>query len=328
MCQSCGALVSDKTEIIQDSHGFGMNHNRAKEIREDIDRKLLASRKLKLILDLDETLIHAQMAPPQIAPPPQVAASASQQATKETSSKDDKTDKADDAQPPVKDGNEKKDDSCSVGASSTGPLVQLPDSCYIQIADNTRHRLFVRPHLAEFLACVSEMYELKLYTNGLRYYVDAVLAVIDPNGTYFKKGRNVISRDDSPEEYQKALFTPASSETVQIGKKVIMPSLGSPATVVIIDDRKDIWYEHLRNLLQIYPCLFHVSNVRFSSFNPFLFVLTDYPERPNMSGLEEHHLLWMKEKLKKIHHEFFARVDAGETDVDVRVCSILLIYMF
>lgn len=47
---------------------------------------------------------------------------------------------------------------------------------------------------------------------------------------------------------------------------------------------------------------------------------TDVPEKRNVSGVSEHHLLWMADKLHKIHTEFFASVDRGASDVDVRVC--------
>ena len=50
--------------------------------------------------------------------------------------------------------------------------------------------------------------------------------------------------------------------------------------------------------------------------------MTVLPEEQNTSGVEEHHLLWMKDKLLKVHHEYYRRVDAGEKDVDVTVCFI------
>lgn len=313
MCMRCGAFVTNTAARVDDSRGFSLSHDRATELRQRVDSTLLASRKLRLILDLDETLIHTRPLPPSAGTPDAAPTPSTTTTSTTTPTKSNK-------------------DESKEGTTET-PMT-LPETATIQLPDGTRHLLAVRPHLAEFLARTSREFELQLYTSGVRCYVDAVLRVIDPAGTYFGRGAAVISRNDNPPRFceRRAVggsdtddvlpsktFTKESRETVMVNRKEIVPSLGSPLFAVVVDDRDDIWGKNAANLLQIFPCSFP-SSVHTFSTHSILQKHTDVPEKRNISGVEEHHLQWMADKLHKIHTEFFASVDRGVSDVDVRVC--------
>lgn len=247
MCMLCGAFVSNTSARVDDSCGISLSHDRAAELRQRVDSALLASRKLRLILDLDETLIHTRPLPPGTAP----------DTPDTTTAKKDK-----------EEGNGKEQDASETSDAPT----KLPETTTIQLPDGTMHLLAVRPHLAEFLARTSREFELRLYTSGVRCYADAVLRVIDPTGVYFGHGAAVISRNDNPQRFcerrsaggaggydvlPRNTFTKESTETVVVNRKEIVPSLGSPLFAVVVDDRDDIWGKNAANLLQIFPCLFH-----------------------------------------------------------------------
>ena len=268
MCTLCGAFVSNTAARVDDSCGLSLSHDRAAELRQRVDSALLASRKLRLILDLDETLIHTRPLPPGTTPvPPDTTAGTA------TKKKDDNDN--DNGREKEKEKDEKGQDASEMSEA----LARLPETTTIQLPDGTMHLLAVRPHLAEFLARTSRDFELRLYTSGVRCYVDAVLRVIDPSGTYFGRGAAVISRNDNPPRFCERRsaggaggydvlpsnsFTKESTETVVVNRKEIVPSLGSPLFAVVVDDRDDIWGKNAANLLQIFPCL--LFSLLFSTF--------------------------------------------------------------
>ena len=260
MCTLCGEPVFNEDDRVPDSHGFKLAVSQARDLREEIDRKLIASRKLKLILDMDETLIHTR---PLRNGPSTAAAAAGEKGSSATGG----------------DGENRTRDS----KSADGELVQLPPSKEIQLADKTWHIVSVRPHLAEFLASVGKVYELKLYSHGAGFYVNSVLSLIDPDGRYFNHGQNVISKDENPSDFKDFLYVPAEYDDSSklyarpFLRKEIVPSVGSPATVVIVDDRKDVWSKDSRNVLQIFPCLFILCCcLLLIQFTFFFFVLLQF----------------------------------------------------
>lgn len=56
-----------------------------------------------------------------------------------------------------------------------------------------------RPGLDQFLKEIEELYELHIYTMGTRYYAEAVAKEIDPNGSIFKE--RILSRDESGSKF-------------------------------------------------------------------------------------------------------------------------------
>ncbi|KAF8478879.1 hypothetical protein JB92DRAFT_3278382 [Gautieria morchelliformis] len=98
-----------------------------------------------------------------------------------------------------------------------------------------------RPGLPEFLRRMSAKYEMHVYTMGTRAYAEAVCAAIDPGGGVFR-GR-ILSRDESGSLTQKSLQRLFPCDT---------------SMVVIIDDRADVW-EWSPNLLKVRPYDFFVG---------------------------------------------------------------------
>jgi RNA polymerase II subunit A-like phosphatase len=50
----------------------------------------------------------------------------------------------------------------------------------------------LRPHLHEFLESLQDMYEMYVYTMGTRRYAELMVALIDPQQTYFRQ--RIISK--------------------------------------------------------------------------------------------------------------------------------------
>ena len=212
MCMLCGAKVSNQR--VQESSGISLTQESADAARLAADKKLLAARKLCLVLDMDETLIHTQ-------PTPLL-----------------------DAQ-----GKPLYQHEFTLGASE-------------------KHYIFVRPHLARFLRGLSAEYDMRLYTSGTRQYADVVLGFIDPDRTAFCGSQAVITRDENPQQFTSVRTAGAAArelpgkvisgepaERVLVTQKKILPSFGTQACVVVVDDREDVWESDNANLLCIFPCL-------------------------------------------------------------------------
>lgn len=95
----------------------------------------------------------------------------------------------------------------------------------------------LRPGLTSFLATLAEKYELHVYTMGTRSYADCICRIVDPEGHLF--GARILSRDENGSDVQKSLsrLFPISTDMV-----------------VIIDDRADVW-SWSPNLIKVEPCM-------------------------------------------------------------------------
>lgn len=99
----------------------------------------------------------------------------------------------------------------------------------------------LRPGLQEFLQTVASKYELHVYTMGTRSYADCICRIVDPDGHLF--GARILSRDENGSDIQKSLtrLFPISTDMV-----------------VIIDDRADVW-SWSPNLIKVEPYEFFVG---------------------------------------------------------------------
>lgn len=108
-------------------------------------KRLLTSRKLSLIVDLDQTLIHATVDPTV--------------------------------------GEWMRDTSnANYSAVKHVQAFQLEEGGHL---GPCWYFVKVRPGLSEFLEEISKMYELHVYTMGTRAYADAVAKIVDPHKKYF-----------------------------------------------------------------------------------------------------------------------------------------------
>lgn len=118
--------------------------------------------------------------------------------------------------------------------------------------DDKTYYVKPRPGLREFLAEVSKLYEMHVYTMASRDYAQLVTNFIDPERTIF--GPRVLSRDENGAEGMKKAL------------KRLFPV--DTSMVVIIDDRGDVW-QWSPNLIKVnaYDFFVGVGDIN-SSFLP------------------------------------------------------------
>ncbi|CAH8313331.1 unnamed protein product [Eruca vesicaria subsp. sativa] len=191
--------------------------------------------------------------------------------------------------------------------TTRAPLLTEAEKYLIQeAASNTRQDLFIwkvpddlmvfltklRPFLREFLEEANKMFTIYAYTMGNRDYAKFVLDFIDPKRVYF--GERVITRDESP--YMKTLDLVLAHER----------------GVVIVDDTRDVWPDHKRNLIEISRYkYFRMNNSKHSK--PYSEEKTD--ESENGGGLAN-----VLKLLKEVHCAFFRVINEKELEAkDVRL---------
>lgn len=192
LCSLCGA---DMTEInwaseekdtdraminmTHDQTGLMVSQNVAKKAEHDTQKRLLRQRKLSLVVDLDQTIIHACIEPT-IGEWQRDKANPNHEAVKDVKS------------------------------------FQLNDDGPRGLASGCTYYIKLRPGLQEFLETVSTMYELHVYTMGTRAYALNIARIVDPDKKLF--GNRVISRDENGSITAKSLqrLFPVSTDMVVI----------------------------------------------------------------------------------------------------------------
>ena len=159
ICTNCG---KDMTEIeagsgtsdmerapirmAHDTPHLTISKDEAATIDEESKRRLLAARKLSLVVDLDQTIIHAAVDP-----------------TIGEWQKD-----------PENPNYDAIKDVRSFQLLDDGPSMR---GCWYYIK--------LRPGLAEFLESVAQLFELHIYTMGTRQYAQKVAEIVDPDHRFF-----------------------------------------------------------------------------------------------------------------------------------------------
>ncbi|ANB14794.1 Fcp1p [Sugiyamaella lignohabitans] len=231
LCALCGASLDeqDYTEfnntdrapisMSHDTSGLKVSYNEAERIEKSSSQRLLDEKKLILVVDLDQTVIHA-------AVDPTIGEwMRDEKNPNHASLKDVRTFCLEETvpMPPRARAN-----------SPDKPLVNPPTSlCWYYVK--------LRPGLDSFLKSLAELYEMHIYTMATKSYAKAIANIIDPDGKYF--GDRILSRDDSGSLLQKSL-------------KRLFPV--STSMVAIIDDRGDVW-KWSNNLIKVVPYNFFVG---------------------------------------------------------------------
>ncbi|BEJ13915.1 hypothetical protein CspHIS471_0310890 [Cutaneotrichosporon sp. HIS471] len=293
MCGICGANITNDDylsrpaneagpsrypsgfEMAHDSSGVTVSASEAKRLETQTRDGLLKARKLSLIVDLDQTIIHTTVDPTVGEWLDECAEDAKAQAKAEAEAKAKARDGDDDTKGPdgtPKDDEEAevvmKDDSGRPAVASTTPpgspkpkrepnpnAEALKDVARFQLAEDLPpgkipgrgqppsrwYYTKPRPGLPEFLADLSKLYEMHVYTMGTRTYADAICHIIDPDGKIF--GGRILSRDESGSMSSKSLMR-------------LFPT--DQSMVVIIDDRADVWADS-PNLIKVVPYDFFVG---------------------------------------------------------------------
>lgn len=244
LCGMCGkdmtemswASASNDTEraqinMIHDQNFLTVSQSEASRAEEELQRRLLKHRKLSLVVDLDQTIIHACIEP-----------------TVGEWQRD-----------PTSPNYEAVKDVRSFQLNDDGPR-GLASGCWYYIK--------MRPGLKEFLARISSMYELHVYTMGTRAYALNIAKIVDPDRKLF--GDRIISRDENGNVTAKSL-----ARLFPVDTKM----------VVIIDDRADVWPKNRPNLIKVVPYDFFqgVGDIN-SSFLP---KIEEIPKAPKKSPLPE-----------------------------------------
>lgn len=133
-------------QMAHDNTTLTVSEKEATRVEEDAKRRLLASRRLSLVVDLDQTIIHATV------------------------------------DPTVGEWKEDKDNPNHEALKDVRQFQLIDDGpgmrgCWYYIK--------LRPGLEEFLQNVSELYELHIYTMGTRAYAQNIADIIDPTRKLF-----------------------------------------------------------------------------------------------------------------------------------------------
>ncbi|KAI9773410.1 MAG: Carboxy-terminal domain (CTD) phosphatase [Geoglossum simile] len=159
LCSLCGKDMTEVTyntdyadakratiNMIHDNMDLTVSADEAARVEEEVKRRLLQLRKLSLVVDLDQTIIHATVDP-----------------TVEEWQKD------------VNNPNyEAVKDVQAFKLMDEGPSTR---GCWYYIK--------LRPGLKDFLQNVSKLYELHIYTMGTRAYAKAISKIVDPERKIF-----------------------------------------------------------------------------------------------------------------------------------------------
>ncbi|KIJ65044.1 hypothetical protein HYDPIDRAFT_27775 [Hydnomerulius pinastri MD-312] len=265
LCGICGKDMTDydytgfsdaSRASIQMTHSaFGptVSMEEAQRIEQETADHLLKSRKLSLIVDLDQTIVHATVDPTVgewIAEGEAWEARQAKKASttpKDTDSDSDSDDTASDADEcnpnwdALKDVRKFRLGPESFGVPSARGQSKTKGKQKVIENEGCLYYIKPRPGWQEFLHSLSTKYEMHVYTMGTRAYAEEVCAAIDPDGKVF--GGRILSRDESGSLTQKSLQRLFPCDT---------------SMVVIIDDRADVW-EWSPNLIKVIPYDFFVG---------------------------------------------------------------------
>ncbi|KAE8557246.1 hypothetical protein EYB25_001952 [Talaromyces marneffei] len=133
-------------QMVHDNTALTVSQREATRVEEDAKRRLLASKRLSLVVDLDQTIIHATVDPTV------------------GEWKEDKNNPNHDAVKDVR----------AFQLTDDGPGMR---GCWYYIK--------LRPGLESFLQNISELYELHIYTMGTRAYAQHIANIIDPDRKLF-----------------------------------------------------------------------------------------------------------------------------------------------
>ncbi|KAK3346395.1 hypothetical protein B0T25DRAFT_278323 [Lasiosphaeria hispida] len=165
--------------MVHDQTNLTVSTVQAQRTENELQRRLLESRKLSLVVDLDQTIIHACIDPTV--------------------------------------GEWQKDpDNPNHDSVKDVKSFQLDDGGPRGAARGCWYYIKMRPGLERFLRRISELYELHVYTMGTRAYAQSVAHIVDPDQKLF--GNRVISRDENGNMFSKSLqrLFPVSTNMVVI----------------------------------------------------------------------------------------------------------------
>ncbi|THH33114.1 hypothetical protein EUX98_g1053 [Antrodiella citrinella] len=254
LCALCGKDMTDfdytgfsdaSRASIQMTHSAGgptVSFEEAQRIERETAEHLLRSRKLSLIVDLDQTIVHATVDPTVgewiaegEAWEARHAKAAKNGGSNGTTTPPDGGDEVNPNWEALKDVKKFR-----LGPEALGQTGKKGKDKSVE-SDGCMYYIKPRPGWQHFLSHIATKYEMHVYTMGTRAYAEEVCAAIDPDGKLFR-GR-ILSRDESGSLTQKSL-------------QRLFPC--DQSMVVIIDDRADVW-EWSPNLVKVIPYDFFIG---------------------------------------------------------------------
>ncbi|ONH69761.1 RNA polymerase II subunit A C-terminal domain phosphatase [Cyberlindnera fabianii] len=187
LCALCGKSVEDDKDYsgyqyedrapISMSHGTSnlkVSKDEAEKVEEKWQKGLISEKKLILVVDLDQTVIHATVDP---------------------TIGEWMKDESNPNYPSLKDVKSfELEEDVVISPSYKGPRPPpFSRTYYVKL----------RPGLQQFLERIAEKYELHIYTMGTRSYAKSIAHCIDPEGKYFAD--RILSRDESGSMTTKSL---------------------------------------------------------------------------------------------------------------------------
>ncbi|RPD82230.1 hypothetical protein L226DRAFT_556142 [Lentinus tigrinus ALCF2SS1-7] len=221
----------------------------AQRIEQETAQHLYRSRKLSLIVDLDQTIVHATVDPTVGEWIAEGEAWEARQAKKAAGTEEKETEPGEEGAGGDDEVNPNWEALKDVKKFRLGPeALGQPHQRNkgkgkekLIEQEGCMYYIKPRPGLLEFLETMATKYEMHVYTMGTRAYAEEVCAAIDPDGKIF--GNRILSRDESGSLTQKSL-------------QRLFPC--DQSMVVIIDDRADVW-EWSPNLVKVIPYDFFVG---------------------------------------------------------------------
>ncbi|KAK9417324.1 putative RNA polymerase II subunit A C-terminal domain phosphatase [Seiridium unicorne] len=171
LCTKCGKDMTESNwaaegldidratiSMVHDNVALKVSATEAEKKELELQERLLTQRKLSLVVDLDQTIIHACVEPT-IGEWQHDPTNPNYDSVKEVRS------------------------------------FQLDDGPKHDDSPKCSYYIKLRPGLAGFLERISELYEMHVYTMGTRAYAQEIAKIVDPEMKYF--GNRIISRDEN-----------------------------------------------------------------------------------------------------------------------------------
>ncbi|KAF7541719.1 hypothetical protein G7054_g372 [Neopestalotiopsis clavispora] len=171
LCTKCGKDMTESNwaaegldidratiSMVHDNVALKVSATEAEKKELELQERLLTQRKLSLVVDLDQTVIHACVEPT-IGEWQRDPSNPNYESVKDVRS------------------------------------FQLDDGPKHDDSPKCSYYIKLRPGLAGFLERISEIYEMHIYTMGTRAYAKEIAKIIDPEQKYF--GNRIISRDEN-----------------------------------------------------------------------------------------------------------------------------------
>jgi FCP1-like phosphatase family protein len=152
--------------------------------------------------------------------------------------------------------------------------------------DSEMYLIKLRPGLRQFLHDLADMYELHIYTKANRNYLNFLMYELDPLGKLFM---SAVARDDSPD----------LDTDLKIINRVCCRDM---AEVVVFDDRVDVWSETPLNVVKAQP--YNFLSQRKTAVVKAIEELVNTDNRKTSVFDYDGHLYAMKDALIRIFNEY------------------------